>query len=442
MKNPSKVSRASRIVAAAIFAIALASPLWAQNGANAPMGSPDSGTIGDSIRNAPANTAPPAGTAPQPASSDESSDDSISVTGGVPGAPPVAPSSDTTQAQPAVATAPAAAEAPAAVTAPAVATAPAPVPPSMPDVPVTAADVAPAAAPSMAVVPIEPIPSAAAPAVAIAPAPAPPSAPDVPVTAADVAPAAAPSIATTTATAPAAVAPDSTPVTTAATVPPAGAIAPPMTLAPMPADAANPEPLSAPAAATAPAVASAPTEAAAPHKAHKTASGTAVGGETKLASNPPDQGNAFGGMQFGNSKAPIYIKSTSMSLDYQNHSVLWIGNVHATQADSQLTSDQLRVNYFDKDFKQMKDMVADGNVRLSQGTRWATGKHGVMDQTKRTVVLTGSPVAHDGNDQITGCKITVYLNTSQSVVDCAHAVLFPHTDASPGASATASAATD
>ncbi len=205
-----------------------------------------------------------------------------------------------------------------------------------------------------------------------------------------------------------------------------------MVMAPTVPDAANPEP-SAPAAPTSPAVASAPPAEAAPHKAHKTASGTAPGADSKLASNPPDQG-AFGGMQFGNSKAPIYIKSKSMSLDYTNHSVLWTGDVHATQADSQLTSDQLRVNYLDKDFKQMKDMVADGNVRLSQGTRWATGKHGVMDQTKRTVVLTGSPVAHDGNDQITGCKITVYLNTSQSVVDCAHAVLFPHADASPGAS--------
>jgi lipopolysaccharide export system protein LptA len=180
---------------------------------------------------------------------------------------------------------------------------------------------------------------------------------------------------------------------------------------------------------------SAPAEEVATHKAPRTSSG----GDTKLASNPPQQGGAFGGMQFGNSKAPIKINSNSMSLDYQNHSVLWTGNVRATQADAQLTSDQLRVNYFDKDFKQMKDMVADGNVRLSQGTRWATGKHGVMDQTKRTVVLTGSPVAHDGNDQITGCKITVFLNTSQSVVDCAHAVLFPHTDESPGASATAGA---
>jgi lipopolysaccharide transport protein LptA len=406
------------------------------------MGSPDaaaavqgSGTVGDSIRNAPASSTPPSASAPQAANSDDSNDDSISVTGGVPGAPPSAASSDTTQAQPAAAAAPA--EAPPA--APAVATAPAPAPPSARDVPVTAADIAPAGAPSTAIAPIEPLPSApapAAPAVANAPAPAPPTAPDVPVTAADAAPAAAPSIATTTTTAPAAAVPDSTLVTTAATVPP-GAIAPPMTLAPIPADVANPEPLSIPVAVGSPTVASAPAEAVAPHKAHKAASGTVGGGTPagdSLASNQPPQGGAFGGMQFGNSKAPINIKSNSMSLDYQNHSVLWTGNVHATQADSQLTSDQLRVNYFDKDFKQMKDMIADGNVRLSQGTRWATGKHGVMDQTKRTVVLTGSPVAHDGNDQITGCKITVFLNTSQSVVDCAHAVLFPHADASPGAS--------
>ena len=370
------------------------------------MSSPDSaaavsgsGTVGDSIRNQPANPVPPAAPAPQAASSDDSGGDSISVTGGVPGAPPAAPASDTggSQAQPALATAPA--EAP---------------PP----------------APAMAVAPAEAPPSA--PAVAAAPAPAPPSAPDVPVTAADVVPAAAPSIATTT-TAPEAVAPESPPVTTAATVPP-GAIAPPMTLAPVPADVAPQAPAapaSAPSSATPPASATAPAEAVAAHKTPK----ARAGGETNLASNPPQQTGAFG-LQLGNNKAPIHIKSDSMSLDYQNHSVLWIGNVHATQADAQLTSDQLRVNYFDKDFKQMKDMVADGNVRLSQGMRWATGKHGVMDQTKRTVVLTGGPVAHEGNDQITGCKITVFLDTSNSLVDCAHAVLFPHSNESPGASAT------
>ncbi|MGC2493294.1 hypothetical protein, partial [Candidatus Binatus sp.] len=94
MKNPSKVSRVSRILASAIVAIALASPTWAQDGVNTPMSSPDassavggSGTVGDSIRNTPSNSTPPAASAPRGANSD----DSISVTGGVPGAPPSAP---------------------------------------------------------------------------------------------------------------------------------------------------------------------------------------------------------------------------------------------------------------------------------------------------------------------------------------------------------------
>jgi len=115
-----------------------------------------------------------------------------------------------------------------------------------------------------------------------------------------------------------------------------------------------------------------------------------------------------------------------MSLDYEHHAIVWTGHVHANQANAQLSSDKLHVNYFDKDFKQMKDIVAEGNVRMSQGTRWATGDHGVMDQTKHTMVLTGSPVVHDGNDQITGSKITVYLDSGRSVVEGAHAVIFPH----------------
>jgi lipopolysaccharide transport protein LptA len=192
-----------------------------------------------------------------------------------------------------------------------------------------------------------------------------------------------------------------------------------MVLAPVPAEAA---PDAEPATASA-------SEPAATKASNKTAepSGKAAakaGKGAKVASNAPNDNPL--GLQFGNSKGPIDIKSESMSLDYQNHSVLWSGHVHANQANAQLTSDNLRVNYFDKDFKELKDMVADGNVRISQGTRWATGQHGVMDQTKRTMVLTGSPVVHDCANQITGKRITVFLDTSKSVVEGAHAVIFPH----------------
>ena len=204
-------------------------------------------------------------------------------------------------------------------------------------------------------------------------------------------------------------------------MPPSGALAPPMVLAPVPAEVA---PISGPSPDNSPATAE---QAPPPRQSEQTAGKTRKGEnrETKVASNEPQAANPTG-LQFGNNKGPIHIKSESMSLDYQNHSVLWTGHVHATQDQAQLTSDQLRVNYFDKDFKQLKDMVADGNVRMSQGTQWATGQHGVMDQTKRTMVLTGSPVVHDCANQITGKRITVYLDTNKSVVEDARAVIFPH----------------
>jgi lipopolysaccharide transport protein LptA len=137
---------------------------------------------------------------------------------------------------------------------------------------------------------------------------------------------------------------------------------------------------------------------------------------------------------------PINIKSDTLSLDYKNNSVVFTGHVHAIQSGSELTTDTLRVNY-EKNFKDIKDMVADGNVRISQGGRWATSDHAVMDQKAQTVVMTGNPVAHDGQDQISGTKITTYLQTGKSVVESANAMIFPKSsDSSQSAVASAPAA--
>ena len=74
----------------------------------------------------------------------------------------------------------------------------------------------------------------------------------------------------------------------------------------------------------------------------------------------------------------------------------------------------------------MQQMVADGNVRISQGTRWATSDHAVLDQTVHTVTLTGSPVVHDGNDSVVGKKTVLNLITGKSeVTGGAQAWFFP-----------------
>ncbi|HJU09455.1 MAG TPA: LptA/OstA family protein, partial [Candidatus Binataceae bacterium] len=126
----------------------------------------------------------------------------------------------------------------------------------------------------------------------------------------------------------------------------------------------------------------------------------------------------------GSNRGPISIQSDSLALDYKQNSVLFDGHVHASQADGTLTSDKLRVKY-GKDFHEVQNMAADGNVRISQGVRWCTSDRALMNQQQHTVVLTGSPVCHDAQDQIAGSKITVHLDTGKSDVEAAKAMIFP-----------------
>ncbi|HZO81468.1 MAG TPA: LptA/OstA family protein [Candidatus Binataceae bacterium] len=183
------------------------------------------------------------------------------------------------------------------------------------------------------------------------------------------------------------------------------------------------------AAATPPAPATAQKGERSPgDRAHPVAAASAPSAGQASSADAKDataeQGNPFSALQLSSGHGPIDIKSDTLELDYKGNSVTFRGHVRAVQADAVLTSDSLKVLY-GKDFHEVKEMFADGNVRMSQGTRWATGDHAVLDQTAHTVVLTGNPVVHDGEDQVAGTRITVHLDSGKSEVQGARAVLFP-----------------
>lgn len=134
----------------------------------------------------------------------------------------------------------------------------------------------------------------------------------------------------------------------------------------------------------------------------------------------------FADLNFSSNRGPINIQADSLSLDYKKNSVTFNGHVHAAQAGGELYSDRLQLKY-GKDFHQVEEMIADGDVRMTRGTQWATSDHAVLNEREHTVILTGNPVVHDANDRIAGSKITVYLQTGKSVVEGAKAVIFPRT---------------
>jgi lipopolysaccharide export system protein LptA len=206
---------------------------------------------------------------------------------------------------------------------------------------------------------------------------------------------------------------------------PAGEVSPPAGQVPSTGEVLPPaaETISAPSPSSntaAPAAVLATPEAAAPSVANgrnKAASGKGKDKDSQADSSP------FAGFESSSNHGPINIKSETMSFDYKNNVVVFSGHVHADQSGSELTSNTLHVQMNKQ--SQIQEMIADGNVRMSQGQRWATGDHAVLDENVHTLVLTGSPVVHDGNDQIAGTKITVHLQTSISEVTDPKAVIFP-----------------
>lgn len=174
-------------------------------------------------------------------------------------------------------------------------------------------------------------------------------------------------------------------------------------------------------------LASASPAAASRKSSHLSGKKSSNDARTAGAASPPPSAGAsspFAGLSNGGQRGPTKVTSDRLSLDYQNKAILFTGHVHVVQPDGDLTSDALKVQY-GTDFHDIKTMYADGNVRISQGTRWVTGDHAILDQTRHTVKIFGNPVVHDGEDQVTGSLITVDLTTGKSNVDNPRVIIFP-----------------
>lgn len=191
--------------------------------------------------------------------------------------------------------------------------------------------------------------------------------------------------------------------------------------------------------------------------------------DTKPAAQNPPPNGLFQSLSLGSGKGPVRIDSDSLELDYKGSLVTYKGHVEVVQGDVTVNSDRLSIRYDPaavkrpdkpadapaepaatatpggvKGANQIKEIVAEGNVRIRQGTRLAEGRRAVFDQAKQTVVLSDNAVLHDGPNQVAGERVIVYLQEERSVVESGSntrvkAVLYPGNKDDAGAKATATA---
>lgn len=117
-----------------------------------------------------------------------------------------------------------------------------------------------------------------------------------------------------------------------------------------------------------------------------------------------------------NRQEPIHITSDRMEVDRKKNTVVYTGQVVAIQGDLKMQSKKLTATY-SPDMKKLTEIVAEGEVRIAQGDRLATGSRAVFNGVAQTITLTGNPVVRQGNSQVSGNKIVFFIEEDRAIAE-------------------------
>lgn len=122
---------------------------------------------------------------------------------------------------------------------------------------------------------------------------------------------------------------------------------------------------------------------------------------------------AFGGAsaQLAPSVSDAPIDITGDRLEVEGDVATWTGNVRAVQGEAILTAEKLVADLDDDGaFSKIR---AIGDVRYSNGKEAITGKTGVYDANRRTIVISEDVVVTQGEQVMTGGKLTYWIDSGK-----------------------------
>lgn len=128
---------------------------------------------------------------------------------------------------------------------------------------------------------------------------------------------------------------------------------------------------------------------------------------TAAAAPPVTSGNLH--------REPVEITADSLEADDVTKTVVFIGQAVAKQGDVTLYGDRLTIHPA-ADGRDVERIIAEGNVRIVQGERIATGDRAEYLRTEERVVLTGSPRVSEGGNAVQGHEIVLFLRENRSLV--------------------------
>jgi len=117
----------------------------------------------------------------------------------------------------------------------------------------------------------------------------------------------------------------------------------------------------------------------------------------------------------GPSSEPVKVTADRLEADDTTRTLKFAGNAIARQGDVSIASDQLTIEYLGEE-RQVKQIVAEGNVKIVQGDRVATGQRAVYDRLQEQIILSGSPMVTEGPNSVRGDEIVLFMDGRRSLI--------------------------
>ena len=120
------------------------------------------------------------------------------------------------------------------------------------------------------------------------------------------------------------------------------------------------------------------------------------------------QNMTFGGMK-ADVSAPVEVSADNLAVDQADGSATFTGNVVIGQGEMRLSAEKVVVEYAEGNQQRISSLHATGKVTLVSGPDSAEAAEAVYDVDAGNVVLTGDVVLSQGQNVLTGDKVTVDL---------------------------------
>jgi lipopolysaccharide export system protein LptA len=134
----------------------------------------------------------------------------------------------------------------------------------------------------------------------------------------------------------------------------------------------------------------------------------------------PIQGSAENKKE--NIKGPITITSETLTADNKAHIAMFEKNVIARTTNLTLHADKMLV-YYKEDGGDVTKIEANGNVKVLKEARIITSKAATYFADEEKILFTGEPRAVDGDNIVSGTKITYFTVDDRFLVENSRVIL-------------------